>query len=63
MEEDEVEVEMDEGEKEGEGEAESMKRLDGGMVEEEKRETYEDVTELDNLGGGKKEEDTEIERA
>lgn len=61
MEEDEVEVETDEEEEEDEGEAESMENMDGGMVKEERRETYEDVIELDNLRGDRKEEDSEIE--
>lgn len=60
MEEDEVEVEMDE-EEEDEGEAESMEKMDGGMVKEERRETYEDAIGLDDLREDKEEEDSEIE--
>lgn len=64
MEGDEVEVEMDEDGEEGEGEAESVKSLDGGMVTglSPVREAHEDVTDLDNLGGGHEEEDAEFER-
>lgn len=65
IEEDEVEVESEtdeeEEEEEDEGEAESMEKMDGGRVKEERRETYEDVIELDNLRGDRKEEDGEIE--
>lgn len=38
-----------------------MEKMDVGRVKEERRETYEDVIELDNLRGDRKEEDGEIE--